>query len=213
MTEVANEPAVVLICVVLAAALIVAEVALPTFGLAGFTGFALVVVATIGINEGDMEWWPLSLMAVAVGLWSVMIARRTTTVVQQAVAVGLFTVGGVYFGVLEDDPLTIVLALLGAVGLAAGFPVLLERSSRLLNAQPEVGMEAFVGRDATVTAWAGSDGSIQLEGAFWNATGPQGLAVGDTVVVTDYEGMRFTVRPTTPDPGGMPMTVPQKDNH
>ena len=146
MTEVANEPAVVLLCVVLAAALIVAEVALPTFGLAGFTGFALVVVATIGINDAGMEWWPLSLMAVAVGLWSVMIARRTTTVVQQAVAVGLFTVGGVYFGVLEEDPLTIVLALLGAAGLAAGFPVLLERSSRLLNAQPEVGMEAFVGR-------------------------------------------------------------------
>jgi membrane protein implicated in regulation of membrane protease activity len=142
----------------------------------------------------------------------VMIARRTTTVVQQAIAVGLFTVGGVYFGVLEEDPLTIGLALVGAVGLAAGFPVLLDRSSRLLNAQPEVGMEAFVGRDATVTAWAGSEGSIQLEGALWNATGSQGLAVGDTVVITDYEGMRFTVRPTTPDPGGMPMTVPQKDN-
>lgn len=212
MIEVANEPAVVLVCVVLASALIVAEVALPTFGLAGFTGFALVAVATIGINDAGMEWWPLSLMAVAVGLWSVMIARRTTTVVQQAVAVGLFTVGGVYFGVLEEDPITIVLALLGAAGVAAGFPVLLERSSRLLNAQPEVGMEAFVGRAAPVTAWAGTGGSVQLEGAFWNAVGPAGLAVGDETVITGYEGMRLTVRPTTPDPGGMPMTVPHKDN-
>ena len=213
MTEVANEPAVVLVCVVLASALIVAEVALPTFGLAGFTGFVLVGVAALGIYDGNMEWWPLSLAALAVGFWSVMIARRTTTVVQQAIAVGLFTVGGVYFGILEEDPITIVLALLGAAGLAAGFPVLLEKSSQLLNAQPEVGMEAFIGRSAPVTAWAGTEGSVQLEGAFWNATGPAGLAVGDQIVVTGYEGMRLTVRPTTPDPGGMPMTVPQKDNH
>lgn len=212
MTEVANEPAVVLVCVVLASVLIVSEVALPTLGLAGFTGFALVVVATIGINDAGMEWWPLSLMAVAVGLWSVMIARRTTTVAQQAVAVGLFAVGGVYFGVLEEDPITIVIALLGAAGAAAGFPVLLERSSRLLGAQPEVGMEAFVGRPALVTAWAGTEGSVQLEGAFWNAMGPSGLAVGDETVITGYEGMRLTVRPTTPDPGGMPMSMPQKDN-
>jgi membrane-bound ClpP family serine protease len=212
VTEVANEPAVVLVCVVLASALIVAEVALPTFGLAGITGFALVVVAMVGINDAGMDWWPLSLMAVAVGLWSVMIARRTSTVVQQGVAVGLFVGGGVFFGVLEEDPVTIVLALLGGAGVAAGFPVLLERSTRLMNAQPEVGMEAFVGRPAMVTAWAGNEGSVQLEGAFWNAVGPAGLAVGDEITITGYEGMRFTVRPTTPDPGGMPMTVPQKDN-
>ncbi len=208
----ANEPAVVLVCVVLASALIVAEVALPTFGLAGFTGAALVAVAAVGINDAGMEWWPLSLTALAVGLWSVMIARRSTSVAQQAVAVGLCAIGGVSFGVLEEDPITIVLASLGAAGLAAGFPALLEQSSRLLDAQPEVGMEAFVGLSAPVTAWAGTVGSLQLEGAFWNATGPAGLAVGDEVVITGYQGVQFTVRPTTPDPGGMPMTVPQKDN-
>ena len=38
MVEVANEPAVVLICVVLASALLVAEFALPTLGLAGALG-------------------------------------------------------------------------------------------------------------------------------------------------------------------------------
>ena len=213
MIEVANEPAVVLVCVVLASALIVAEVALPTLGLAGFTGAFLIAVAAVGINDGGMEWWPLSLAALAVGFWSVMIARRSTSTAQQAIAVGLFTVGSVYFGMLESDPLTIVLALLGAVGLAAWFPALFERSTRLLDAQPEVGMEAFVGRPTHVTAWAGTEGSVQLEGAFWNATGPGDLAVGDEVVITGYEGMQLTVRRPTPEPGGMPMTVPQKDNH
>ena len=64
MTELANEPAVVLVCVVLASALIVAEVALPTLGLAGFTGAALptsftkkhdsvYVVATPNDGDGD----------------------------------------------------------------------------------------------------------------------------------------------------------------
>ena len=212
MTELANEPAVVLVCVVLASALIVAEVALPTLGLAGFTGAALVAVAAVGINDGGMDWWPLSLAALAVGFWSVMIARRSTSVTQQAVAVGLFTAGSVYFGILESDALTVVIALFGAVGLAAGFPALFERSTRLLGAQPEVGMEAFVGRTTHVTAWAGAEGSVQLEGAFWNAEGPEGLMVGDEVVITGYEGMRLTVRRPTTDAGGMPMTVPQKDN-
>ena len=210
MVEVANEPAVVLICVVLAAALLVAEAGLPTFGLAGLLGFVLIGVAVVGINDADLEWWPLALAAVAVTLWCVMIARRVTSKTQEAVAVGLFIGGSVYFGILAEDPLTIVISLLGGAGLAVGFPKLFERSTRLMNSPSSTGMEAFVGRDTTVSAWAGIEGTVVLEGSFWNAEGPTGLSEGDEVVVAGYEGMTLTVRRAAPNPGGMPMNVPQK---
>lgn len=208
MVDIANEPAVVLIAVVFAAALLVAEAGLPTFGLAGLTGAVLIGVAVVGIQDGDMEWWPLSLTAVAVGLWCVMIARRSTSVTQQAVAVGLFAAGSIGFGVLEADVPTIVLGLLGSAGLAFGFPVLFERATRLFNTPSTVGMEAYVGQVAKVTAWEVTTGTVQVEGSWWNATGPAGLVPGDDVVISEYEGSHLTVRRPAPKPGGRPMTVP-----
>ena len=211
MVEVANEPAVVLICVVLASALLVAEFALPTLGLAGALGFGLLFFAIVGINDADLDWWPLSMVAVAVVFWCVMVARRIAPPVQQGVTIALFTVGSVGFGVLAGDVTTVVVALLGSAGLAAGFPVLFERSVRLLGAPSSTGMESFVGRSVPVTAWEGTAGTVVLEGSFWNAVGPPGLTDGDEVVVSGYEGMTLTVRRAAPDPGRMPMTMPRKD--
>ncbi len=202
MVEIANEPAVILICVVLASALFVTEMALPTLGLAGLTGAALVVLAAIGIEDAGLEWWPLSLAAVAVGLWCVMIARRKTSTVQQGVAVGLFTAGALGFGILAEDAAAIVLALASAVGVAVGFPFLIERSNRLLDAPSDVGMESLVGKTATVTAWSGGSGKVILQGSLWNASGLEGLTEGDEVVVSEFEGMSFTVRRPAPQPGG-----------
>jgi membrane-bound ClpP family serine protease len=204
MVEIANEPAVILICVVLASALFVTEMALPTLGLAGITGAALVVLAAIGIEDADLDWWPLSLAAVAVGLWCVMIARRKTSTIQQGVAVGLFTAGALGFGILAEDAAAIVLALISAVGVAVGFPFLIERSNRLLDAPSDVGMDSLVGKTATVTSWAGGSGKVMLQGSLWNASGLDGLTEGDEVVVSDFEGMSFTVRRPAPQPGGTP---------
>jgi membrane-bound ClpP family serine protease len=213
MVEVANEPAVVLICVVLASALLVGEFALPTLGLAGTLGFGLLFLAIVGIEDADLDWWPLSLVAVAVVFWCVMIARRIATPTQQGVTIALFTAGSVAFGVLASDLTTIVVALLGSAGLAAGFPMLFERSVRLLGAPSSTGMESYVGQTVPVTAWSGTTGTVVLEGSFWNAEGPSGLAEGDEVVVSGYEGMTLTVRRAAPDPGRMPMTMPHKDVH
>ena len=210
--DVANEPAVVLLAVTLASALIVAEFALPTLGIAGTAGAALIILAVVGINDAGLEWWPLSGVAVAVVLWIVMIARRKTSVVEQCVAVGLYTAGAVGFGVLEDDVPTIVLGLLLAGGLAVGFPSLFDRAVRLYDAPSVVGMESHVGRTVSVSSWSGTTGSVVLDGSFWNADGPSGLKADDEVVVSGYEGMRFTVRRSTPQPEGMPMTVPTRED-
>jgi membrane-bound ClpP family serine protease len=211
MVDVANEPAVVLLAVTLASALIVAEFALPTLGIAGTAGGALIVLAVVGINDADLEWWPLSLTVIAVVLWCVMIARRKTSVVEQSIAVALYTGGAVGFGAIEGDATTIVLGLLFAAGLAVGFPGLFDRAVRLYDAPSSVGMESYVGRTATVSAWDGTTGSVVLDGSFWNAAGPAGLGDGEDVVVTGYEGMRLSVRRPTPEPEGMPMTVPTRE--
>lgn len=210
--DVANEPAVVLLAVTLASALIVAEFALPTLGIAGTAGAALIVLAVVGINDAGLEWWPLSAAAVAVVLWIVMIARRRTSVIEQCVAVGLYTAGAVGFGVLEDDVPTVVLGLVLAGGLAVGFPPLFDRAVRLYDAPSVVGMESHVGRTVTVSTWSGTSGSVVLDGSFWNADGPAGIKADDEVVVSGYEGMRFTVRRPTPRTEGMPMTVPTRED-
>ncbi len=208
MSEIAQEPAVVLLAVTLAAALLVGEFALPTLGIAGTAAAGLIVLAIIGIAEAELDWWPLSLAVIAIVLWCVMIARRQTSVVQQAVAVGVFTAGALGFGVIEGDPAAIALALASAAGVAVGFPALFDRAARLYDAPSPVGMESYVGRTATVSAWEGRAGAVVLDGSFWNAEGSEAFADGDEVVVTGYEGMRFTVRRTAPDREGMPMSVP-----
>lgn len=208
MTEIANEPAVVLLAVTLASALIVGEFALPTLGVAGTAAAALIVLAVVGIVDAELEWWPLSLTVIAVVMWCVMIARRKTSVVEQVIAVALYTGGALGFGIIEGDAATIVLALVLAGGLAIGFPQLFERAVRLYDAPSSIGMESHVGRTTVVSSWDGTTGNVVLDGSFWNASGPAGLAKDDRVVVTGYEGMTFTVRPATPDTEGMPMTVP-----
>jgi membrane-bound ClpP family serine protease len=211
MTEIANEPAVILLAVTLASALIVAEFALPTLGVAGGAGALLIVLAVVGIADAELEWWPLSLVAISIVLWCVMIARRKTSVVEQGIAVALYTGGAIAFGVMADDLTTIVLACVFAGGLAVGFPVLFEKAVRLYDAPSSVGMESHMGRTAVVSSWAATTGNVVLDGSFWNADGPAGLVKDDEVVVTGFEGMTFTVRRPTPDPEGMPMTVPTRE--
>jgi len=211
VSEIAQEPAVVLLAVVLAAALLVGEFALPTLGIAGTAAAGLIVLAIVGISDAELDWWPLSLAIIAIVLWCVMIARRKTSVVQQAVAVGTFTAGALGFAVLESDATAIVLALASAAGLAVGFPTLFDRAARLYDAPSPVGMESYVGRPTEVSHWEGSTGTVVLDGSFWNAEGPEGLAEGDRVVVTGYEGMRLTVRPAGPETEGMPMSMPTKE--
>ncbi len=206
--EFASEPSVVYVAVVLASMLLIVEIGLPTLGLAGATSLALTVMAVIGINEGDMTWWPLSLAALAVGLWCVMIARRKAPTIQQGIAAAAFATGSLLFAVLEEDLLTVVLAVAGSLALPAVFPVLFGHARRLLDRQPDVGMESYVGRPTEVAAWSGDRGTVTVDGAFWNAAGPTGLAVGDPVEITGYEGMCFTVARAATSTGGMPMTVP-----
>lgn len=201
MVDLAAHPSVVYVAVVLAAALLIIEIALPTLGLAGLTAFGLAAFAAVGISEGGFNWAPLLLCAVGVGLWAVMVARNEASVVQQAVAAGCFGTGSLLFAVAESDLPTFFLALGASLCLPAGFPVLFRKAGSLRDQPPAVGMESYVGRTATVSEWSGGRGTVTLDGSYWNAAGPGGLRPGDPVVVTGFEGMCFTVRASAPTPG------------
>jgi len=186
----------VLVTTTLAAALLLIEAALPTFGVAGTSAFALGVVAVASANETDAPWWPLLFVVVAVGLWAVVLAmHRDASTELQVVAAALFATGSVAYGVLATDALTIVVAVVSSVGLPLAFPRLLGATRRLVDLPPQTGMEALVGRTAEVVHADGVHGTVTLDGSFWNVHGTVPLAPGSCVVVVAWSGMTLEVAP------------------
>jgi membrane-bound ClpP family serine protease len=195
MEELLDEPAVVLVLLSLAAALLIVEVALPTAGVAGTMAIILAVTTVVAIDRQDAEWWPLVGPCLAVTLWGVMVARRVRSPAQEAVALGLYAAGGVWFGVLADSPVAVGVALALTGGLAVGFPAVHSAAVRLLDRPAQVGMESLEGRVAVVSTWEGTRGTVRVEGSLWTATSLVPLAVGDEVTVSGHAGMTVTVAP------------------
>jgi membrane protein implicated in regulation of membrane protease activity len=170
-------------------------VALPTFGVAGIGGFALLGAALYGLAQGDDPWGPLVFIAVAVSLWAVLIARRSAPPVARVTASGLYGLGSVGFGLVAGSPGAVAVGAAATAGLTAGFPVLLRAATRLLERPSPVGMEALEGRAATVVRWDGGRGTVRLDGSLWNAGAEVALLPGDEVVVVGHEGMLLWIIP------------------
>jgi membrane protein implicated in regulation of membrane protease activity len=173
------------------------EAALPTFGVAGIGGFALLWVGVQGIAEGHHTWAPLTLIAVGVGLWAVLLVRRTASPSGQLAAAGLYALGAVGFGVAAGSPGAVAVGVVATGALAAVFPVLLSATNRLLNRPPQVGMEAFEGRTASVVSWdwEANRGRVRLDGSLWNATAVVPVRPGDEVVVVGHDRMELRIIP------------------
>jgi membrane protein implicated in regulation of membrane protease activity len=193
-----DAPAVVLLALSIGAALFVIEAALPTMGVAGTFAFGLGAVAVLAIDRQDAEWWPLLGPAVAVVLWSVLIARHQRSIVVEGTAAVLFAGGSVAFGLAADSPGTAVLGVVLAAGLAVDYPWLQRKAGQLADRPLQVGMGALVGEQAEVVAWKGQSGTVRHQGSLWNAvlSGPDGSAVprkGDTVDIVGWSGMTVEV--------------------
>lgn len=195
MGELVSEPGVVYVCVALASLLVLAEIALPTFGVAGGLAIGLSLVAGAGVGEQDLDWWPLVVVAVAVGWWAVLGIRRTTTFAQVALPGAVYAAGSITFAVMADDAVTLGLAVAASLAIPAAYPRIVTMAEGLATQTPASGAEAFVGRAAVVERWDGSVGSVRLEGSLWNATSPAQLAPGDEVTVDAVDGMTFVVLP------------------
>jgi membrane-bound ClpP family serine protease len=195
MEELLDEPAVVLLLLSLAAALLIVEVALPTAGIAGTMAIILGVGTIVAIDQQDAEWWPLVGPCLAVTLWGVMVARRRRSTAQEAAALGLYAAGGVWFGVLADSPMSVVVAIVLTGALAVGFPLVHGAAVRLLDRPAQVGMESLDGTTGVVSTWEGTKGTVRVQGSLWTATSAVPLTVGDEVTVSGHTGMTITVAP------------------
>jgi membrane-bound serine protease (ClpP class) len=185
----------IVVALTVAAALLLVEVALPTFGVAGIGGFTLLGVGVVGLAHGDEPWWPLALIAVAVCLWAVLIARGSAPASARLTAAGLYALGSVGFGVAAGSAAAVAVGAGATIGLAAGFPVLLRAAVRLLEQPPHVGMDALAGRSATVVQWDGERGTVRLDGSLWNAAAEVVLLPGDEVMVVGHDRMVLWIIP------------------
>jgi membrane protein implicated in regulation of membrane protease activity len=192
-----DAPAVVLVATTLAAALLLIEAALPTFGVAGISAFGLGFVAVFAADDSDTAWWPLLLVVLAVGLWAVVLTlQRPASKELQAVAGGLFAVGSITYGLLATDILTILIAIAASITLPLLFPRLLVATRRLVELPPQLGMEALVGRTAEVERADGVQGTVRIDGSFWNVHSASPIIRGTRVVVVSFSGMTLAVAPT-----------------
>lgn len=193
MAWVPDAPVLVLLVLTVACALFLVEVALPTFGLAGVSAMVLAGLGLAVLVEQRDPWWPLLLVVLAVCTWAAVLLTWFPTRLGQVVAPVTFALGGGAYGVLADDAVTVVAAVVAAGALAAGFRPLMRATDRLLGLAPQTGMASLVDRRATVVRWVGGRGTVRLDGSLWSARGEDALDVGAEVVVTGTEGMTVEV--------------------
>lgn len=190
-----EQPAVVLVCLAVGSLLLLAEVALPTVGLAGTGAAILGAIGVAGIARQDATWWPLLGVAAGVSLLAVLIARRTASTGGTVVASSLFGAGALAFGLMAEDGPAIAVALGATAAVTAGFQPLLHAAIRLMGGPPLVGMESLVGSEAEVVRWEGDHGTVRIAGSLWNARSVAAVSAGAGVVITGHDGMTVVVAP------------------
>ena len=57
------------------------------------------------------------------------------------------------------------------------------------------GSEELIGASATVIDWSGNEGHVQIHSERWNASGPEGLSAGQSVIIEEMSGLKLTVSP------------------
>lgn len=150
-----------------------------------------------GVSMREETWAPLMLIAVAVCLWAVLLVRRTSSRSGLATAAGLYAVGTIGYGAVTGSAAAVGVGAVATAGLWGGFPFLLRQTRRLLDQPPQVGMEAFEGRTATVASWdwEANRGTVRLDGSLWNATADVPVREGDEVLVIGHDRMELRIIP------------------
>jgi len=150
-----------------------------------------------GVSQRHETWAPLTLIAVAVGLWAVLLVRRSASPTGRLTAAGLYAVGTIGYGASTGSVGAMAVGSLATAGLSATFPVLLRATRRLLEQPAQVGMEAFEGRKATVASWdwEANRGTVRLDGSLWNASADVPVREGDEVLVVGHERMELRIIP------------------
>ena len=159
-------------------------------------------VGVEGVSQRDETWAPLMLIAVAVCLWAVLLVRKSAAPSGLFTAAGLYAVGTIGYGAVTRSVGAVFVGAAATAGLWAVFPLLLRQTHRLMDQPPQVGMEAFEGRRATVVSWdwEANRGTVRLDGSLWNAIANVPVREGDEVLVVGHERMELRIAPTSVAP-------------
>ncbi|MFZ4585849.1 MAG: NfeD family protein [Acidimicrobiia bacterium] len=193
MNVLINEPAITYLFVLAAVIGLLIEIAPgPTFGIPAALALGCTGLAAWGITHQGLAWWPLPFVAVGVVLWGVLLwtGPRPGLIVTATVA---FAFGSLGFTIATMNVPAIAIAALASVGAPLGFAKLRAATGSLRTMPPQTGLDSLVGRRALVTQWSHGAGRVELDGAYWTASGPDELDRGADVTITGYEGLHVQV--------------------
>lgn len=164
-------PPFILVFAYLGAALIVAEVALPSFGLLGLTGFASSGLAFANAVHQGRAAWPLAVPLLVAAVLGLLLMRGKVTVTAELSSAAALAIAGVAWGTMNDSPAAVATGIALAVATPFGFRRLHAATRMLLDGPEQTGMDALVGRAATLVAWDqhSKTGSVRVDGSLWNA--------------------------------------------
>lgn len=189
-------PNVLVILGAIALAGLVAEVQNPGAIFPGAIGVLALVMVLYGASALPLSSLGVALVVIAIILF---VLELVTT------GHGILAITGVIsmlFGLMlmvdSQDPalrVSIVTALLVALGTAAFFLVAVTAGLKAQRSRRVTGAESLIGRDATVKTALAPRGQVFVDGCFWNAVVEgEDLPAGESVVVTRVQGLTLVVK-------------------
>ncbi len=189
-------PNVLVILGAIALAGLVAEVQNPGAIFPGAIGALALVMVLYGASALPLSSLGVALVVIAIVLF---VLELVTT------GHGLLAVTGVIsllFGLMlmvdSQDPalrVSIVTALLVALGTGAFFLVAVAAGLKAQRSRQASGAESLIGKEAAVKATLAPKGQVFVDGCYWNAiTEGDSVPVGETVLVTGIQGLTLVVK-------------------
>ena len=162
----------------------------------------LLHAATFGPTREVIAMVLLGVLLVLLGITVLVVEAHLTTAGVLGVAGTLSTATGVGLILAATGaplwvtiPIAALLAIAGLVGLLIVAREVIVAS----NQEIRTGPDALIGQKAVVSSWSGREGHVTVAGVLWHAEPAYGWedplpAPGDTVVVTELDGLSVSVR-------------------
>jgi membrane-bound serine protease (ClpP class) len=194
----ATAPALVYLCLLGAAMLVAFEFFQPGFGIAGFSGAALLAGGAFGLTVLPVGILGLFLFVLGVALLSVDVALNELGVASicgtALLAIGSLRLFPAPAGALGLPGWLVILGAIAALVFFVPVMTLVRRSRR--DPETQRAARALVGMPGQVRSMLNPEGFVWVADALWRARSEDGtrLRVGEDVVVTGADGVLLHVR-------------------
>ncbi len=170
----------------------------------GIFGAICLLVGLYALSALPLTYAGIGLVVLGTSLMVAEIFAPTLGVLGVGGAVS-FVLGAILLIDTDTPAFGVSIPLMAGVAAASlGMTFLIGRLALRSRRAPVVsGAEALLGQRVKVLSWNGGQGYVAASGERWRATGPAGLAAGDTVVIAAVRGVTLQVRADAgPPPSG-----------